>query len=320
MECSWKAERKTKNFAPRAEAAAFTPSQYGGHNTNSKPLQADPTRSKNQQYESNASSSRRQGENATSRSQQHQQYGGSKVYDRSRANEGACSRGPRDHVSVVPIRCDQNPGPLVRDLAHKRGQPHHDAGPQRQGQTRTGNGVRKPKRTPMAREKYQLGVIIRAPLHTEDFDQGSGRSFRGSDAAEKIQKSISKSALGDFVHSKIRKFIVVSLLDDDQYMAVPLYTYNGEGLVRKKPAAYVSVQDHRQAPIEPQGNGVVITTQTLEDHVDPYHPLSVAHTGGPVARRYGSPVVYEGRLDSVSTDYVVELWLDIMYQGTRRKC
>lgn len=108
--------------------------------------------------------------------------------------------------------------------------------------------------SPMAREKYQLGVIIRAPLHTENFDQGTVKSFRGSDADEKIQKSIVKSALRDYVHSKIRKFVFVSLLDEDQYMAVPLYTFNGDGMVRKKPAAYVSVQ----ARIKPQGNGAVI--------------------------------------------------------------
>jgi hypothetical protein len=320
MDFSWEAGCKIDNFTPRAEAAVFTPSQYGGCNTNSRPLRADPTRSKNPQYESNANSRRQQGENATSRPQQHQQYGGSKVYDRSRAVEGAHSKGPREHVSAVPIHSAQTPGPLMRDLAQKRGQPHHDTGPQCQGRTHAGNGVRKPRRTPMAKEKYQLGVIIRAPLHTEDFDQGTGKSFRGSDAEEKMQKSIVKSALGDYVHSKIRKFIVVSLLDEDQYMAVPLYTFNGDGMVRKKPAAYVSVQDHRQARIKPQGNGAVITTQMLEDHVDPYHPLSVAHTGGPVARRYGSPVVYEGRLDSASTAYVVKLWLDIMYRGTKKNC
>lgn len=186
-----------------------------------------------------------------------------------------------------------------------------------QEQTHAGIGIRKPKRTPLARHKYQLGVIIRAPLHTEDFDQGTGKSYRGSDATQKMQKYISQSALGDFVHSKIRKFIVVSLLDGDHYMAVPLCTNNGEGLIRKKAAAYVSVQDHRQPPIRPQGNGVVITTQELEDHVDPYHPMSVAHTGDPVARRYGAPVVYEGRLDTASTAYVVQLWLDVMGRGTK---
>jgi len=93
---------------------------------------------------------------------------------------------------------------------------------------------------------------------------------------------------------------------------------NGEGLIRKDPAAYVSVQDHRQQPIKPQGNGVVITTLELEDHVDPYHPLSAAHTGRAVFRPYGLPVVYEGRLDAASTEYVVQLWLDTMRSGTRK--
>lgn len=102
-------------------------------------------------------------------------------------------------------------------------------------------------------------------------------------------------------------------------MAVPLCTNNGEGLIRKKPAAYISVQDHRQPPIRSQGNGVVITTQTLEDHVDPYHPMNVAHRGDRVARRYGSPVVYEGRLDTASVENVVQLWLDIMARGTKHR-
>ncbi len=83
----------------------------------------------------------------------------------------------------------------------------------------TGQGQRRT----MPKAMYQKGVIIRAIHFEEDFERGSGKSFRGPSAAADMAKTLTRTVTGEWLYSKYRKFIVVGLLTE-RYVAVPLYT------------------------------------------------------------------------------------------------
>lgn len=180
--------------------------------------------------------------------------------------------------------------------------------------TRTSKG--KPLRREMLRGEYSLGTIIRAPLHEEDFDGGTGASFPPDMRKSMMAKAISESPLGGAIHTKYRKFIVVALFDD-HYMAVPIYSYNGDGIVRKHADEYISVQDHRTELVTPQSRHGVLYTAELEEHVDHYKPMSAAHFAFAVPRKYRLPVVYEGNLAAESTKHLLGLFGTFMARGAR---
>lgn len=75
----------------------------------------------------------------------------------------------------------------------------------------------------MPKSMYQKGVIIRAIHFEEDFDSGSGKSFRGPNAAADMAKTLTRTVTGEWLYSKYRKFIVVGL-QTERYVAIPLYT------------------------------------------------------------------------------------------------
>jgi nitrite reductase/ring-hydroxylating ferredoxin subunit len=174
----------------------------------------------------------------------------------------------------------------------------------------------KPGRRQMLRGEYSLGTIIRAPLHEEDLDGGTGASFPVDLRESMMARTISQSPLGGAIHTKCRKFIVVALFDD-HYMAVPVYSYNGNGLARKHADEYVSVQDHRIEFTTPQTRHGVLYTSELEAHVDPYEPMSAAHFAFAVPRKYRLPVVYEGKLKAESTKHLLGLFSTFMARGAR---
>lgn len=104
-------------------------------------------------------------------------------------------------------------------------------------------------------------------------------------------------------------------LFDDHYIAVPLYSYKGDGLTEKKADEYVSVQDHRAGTIKPQSRHGLLFTGNLESHVDHYEPMTSAHFAYPVARKYKLPVVYEGELCADSTKLLLQLYGASMLGG-----
>ena len=172
----------------------------------------------------------------------------------------------------------------------------------------------KPLRCEMAKSRYKLGTIVRAPLHEEDYSGGCCESYPVETRALIKAKTITESPVGGAIHTKFRKFIVVALFDD-HYLAVPMYSYKGDGLVQKEADEYVSVQDHRANAIEPQSRYGLLYTGRLEDHVDHYEPMTAAHFAYPISRKYKLPVVYEGELRQESTRHLLRLYCTFMLGG-----
>ena len=127
-------------------------------------------------------------------------------------------------------------------------------------------------------------------------------------------RSVSSSAYGA-VHFKMRKLFVVVLFDDN-YLALPLYTHNGDGLDYKKADEFVSVQDHRAPSFQALSCHAKLVTAKLENDVDYYDPMSTAHLTHPVSRNYSLPVVYEGKLKDESTKILISLFNEYMTHGT----
>lgn len=193
--------------------------------------------------------------------------------------------------------------------------PEFSGRPRRQTNAFIPNG--EPQRQIMQKLMYKLGVVIRAPHHEEDRDGGSVGSFRGPDAAEQMARTLTKIVTGEWLFTKHRKFIVVAL-HRNNYHALPLYTHNGNGLTSNNlyPDEWVSVQDHRAAPIEALSRHKAVRTEALEDHVWLFHPKSAANIAYGVPRPYNLPVVYEGKLSDDSRDYLLSLYQDRTNRGS----
>ncbi len=176
------------------------------------------------------------------------------------------------------------------------------------------NSHGKPLRRELAKHRYRLGTIVRAPLHEEDYSGGNCESYPHETRALMKAKTITESPVGGVIHTKFRKFIVVALFDD-HYLAVPLYSYKGDGLIEKKADEYISIQDHRADAIKPQSRHGLLYTGNLESHVDHYEPMTSAHFAYPVARKYKLPVVYEGELRADSTKLLLRLYGASMIGG-----
>ncbi|KAL8715889.1 MAG: hypothetical protein Q9220_000556 [cf. Caloplaca sp. 1 TL-2023] len=188
--------------------------------------------------------------------------------------------------------------------------------------------------------EYALGMIIRAPLHEQDSKGGAPRSTTGGSNVSVASSAPSEATLAEKyttesrfgpIFTKYRKMIVVALhevfisplipliplpffwrlsevkivanlyaMEKDNYVAVPLYTHNGNGLTYKtQPDEFVSVKDHRYRD-DPSWKKLSkwdpLVTESIKDGIDLFDPKSTAHLAYPVSRRYALPVVYEGNL------------------------
>ena len=157
----------------------------------------------------------------------------------------------------------------------------------------------------LKKEELKLGMIIRAPLHEEGVDEG-GR-------AKDLCSCISEWLFG-YIHTKVRPFIVVALLDR-HYLAVPLYTHHGNGIGKKDPNEYIYVHDKVRAepgvscPQHPNKEGWEALSAVIgrdDTNVPAYKPMSCAHFAFPVPRRYGLPVSLEGNLEKSSMIRLME--------------
>ncbi|KAL8690353.1 MAG: hypothetical protein Q9218_004176 [Villophora microphyllina] len=166
------------------------------------------------------------------------------------------------------------------------------------------------------KDEYTPGMIIRAPLHEQDSKGGQHRNGTGSSVATmaseatQAEKYTTESRFGT-IFTKYRKMIVVAL-HQDNYVAVPLYTHNGNGLVNKaQPDEFVSVKDHRDkndAHWKQLSKWQPLVTESLKDGIDLFDPKSTAHVAYPVSRRYALPVVLEGNLRNSSFKFLKELY------------
>ncbi|KAL8845485.1 MAG: hypothetical protein Q9176_000121 [Flavoplaca citrina] len=165
-------------------------------------------------------------------------------------------------------------------------------------------------------ENYKLGMIIRAPLHEQDsaVARRPGAGTAGSSVATaaseatKAEHYRTESRMGT-IFTKQRKMIVVAL-HTDHYVAIPLYTHNGRGLVnQRQPEEFVSVKDHRyKEEFVKLSKHDPLVTEMVRDGIDLFDTKSTAHLAYPVSRRYTLPVVHEGHLRSSSLRILVTLY------------
>ena len=148
---------------------------------------------------------------------------------------------------------------------------------------------------------YRPGVIITSPLHEQDYNEANS-------TVTVDNRSITPSEFGN-IHTKYRKMIVVACYSK-HYIAIPLYTHNGRGLINKADEEYISVQDHRDPSMNFQAlskHGSLMTAH-LQDGIKRYDPLTTAHFTYPSSKHYDCKVVFEGCLKPRSTELLVRLF------------
>ena len=152
----------------------------------------------------------------------------------------------------------------------------------------------------LSKDLFKPGMIIRALCHEQDFHVTTDRSVMTV-----ADKHTTDSKFGP-IHSKYRKMIILALYET-HYLAIPLYTHNGNGVTHKtKPDEYISVRDHRsQECFVKQTKHVELVTEEINGGIHSYDPKSLAHITYPLARKYSLPVVVEG---SVRNESVKRLW------------
>ncbi|KAL8766082.1 MAG: hypothetical protein Q9209_007048 [Squamulea sp. 1 TL-2023] len=227
----------------------------------------------------------------------------------SQANRGSSyvSRGlnPPSAAAIARSAC----GPYHRPPGSNRSfipDPEHDLFRQRR---EANQFIRIPS------EQYRLGMIIRAPLHEQDSavarrpGTGGGSSIASNTSeATKAENYRTESKMGT-IFTKQRKMIVVAL-HTDHYVAIPLYTHNGRGLVNKRtPEEFVSVKDHRyKEEFVKLSKHDPLVTEMIREGINLFDPMSTAHLAYPVSRRYTLPVVHEGHLRNSSLRILVTLY------------
>lgn len=150
----------------------------------------------------------------------------------------------------------------------------------------------------LSREDYFPGLIFRAPFYEESYDQNLDPKYL-----------IQDGKYGSICR-KVRKFIVVACYEES-YVAVPLYTFNGNGLGKKVAEAkdqYVSVHDHRsKSPPLQLSRHEPLITGSLEPDVYLYKDSTVCHITGVHSRWYKSRVLKEGYLSRDSIERLRQL-------------
>lgn len=175
------------------------------------------------------------------------------------------------------------------------------------------------------KEEFQVGTIIKAPIHEEDF-KWTPRPFSGEasetveergiyshsgmstpKASYKNERHVTFSNWNDPIYTEVRFMIVIALFYD-HYLAIPLYTHGGNGLAHKDNKwEYASIQDHRE-PRSLKEAGTLLHTEYLKPDCKHLLPQSVAHVAYPVSRKYTLPVAPQGFLREESKDELLKLF------------
>ena len=144
--------------------------------------------------------------------------------------------------------------------------------------------------------------------------------------------SITPSHYG-YIHTKLRKFIIVALFAQ-HYVALPMYTHNGDGLDKKPDKnEFVSVRDARTTTatnwrkrrIGADGKKVkagVAATAALSDHevliaemrpeTTRLYEKTTVHVAYAVSRNYQLRVHWLGDVEAAGVGRLVELWRSYM--------
>ena len=167
--------------------------------------------------------------------------------------------------------------------------------------------VQNSKGVKIPKEKYHPGMLIRAAMHEPDLNQGGAASSNITTTT--VADAYRTDSKFGPIHTKVRKAIIIALYQD-HYLAVPLFTHNGNGLLHKvKPEEFISVRDHRHhGNFKTQSKHGVLATEHLNAGVKPLHEKSTAHITYPISRKYDLPVVHEGHLATEATHHLVKLF------------
>lgn len=157
------------------------------------------------------------------------------------------------------------------------------------------------KSTRISKEAFRLGMIIRAAVHEQELPNTTN-----------ADKSITDSKFGP-ICTKYRKMIIIAL-HQDHYLALPMFTHNGKGLVNKaRPDEFISVQDHRlKGEFTALSSYRPLVTEHLNAGIDLFHPKSTIHITYPLPRRYEFPLVYEGFIDPEAVSRLLKLFNDLI--------
>ena len=166
----------------------------------------------------------------------------------------------------------------------------------------------------LEQKNLAVGTIIRAPIHEEDGTEGGKATDLSLPLGDSHQSDVSNQSKVDrytsqwsfgHIHTKVRIFIVVALLDR-HYLAAPLYTHHGTGIGTKDPSEYVYMHDKMRAkggvscPPHPNGKGWEALSAVIsrkDGNVPAYEPTSCVHFTHLVSRRYGLNASLEGTLE-----------------------
>ena len=164
---------------------------------------------------------------------------------------------------------------------------------------------------PFYKQDFALGTIIRAVVHEEEFkNRTKPTPFTHSTGITNTGRE--HVTHGDFgpIYSENRFLIVVNDRPRNHYLAIPVYSHQGNGLARiTHREEYVSVADHRHLKnCQQQSAHAPLVTEFLKDDVEELLPTSVAYASYPVSRKYGLPVQHQGRLDEESTKRLVAMY------------
>ncbi|KAI4180520.1 MAG: hypothetical protein LQ346_006970 [Caloplaca aetnensis] len=151
---------------------------------------------------------------------------------------------------------------------------------------------------------FRPGMIVRGYLHEQDYiatSTGSNLTIKDHNRTD--------SRYGP-ICTKARKMIILVMFED-HYLAVPLFTHNGNGLAYKtKPMEFVSIRDHRVVGNHPppQSDNPPLETEFINRGIEQFDPKSAAHITYVLPRRYELPVVMEGRLTLASLNGLIDLF------------
>ncbi|KAI4097804.1 MAG: hypothetical protein LQ344_000076 [Seirophora lacunosa] len=153
------------------------------------------------------------------------------------------------------------------------------------------------------KSQFKPGMLIRGWLHEQDYSATStGSNLTVMDPCR------SDTRFGT-VCSKYRKMIVLALFED-HYLAIPMFTHNGNGLEFKTNTnEFISVHDHRYKGEHVKQNGhKPLVTEVINRGIDLYDLKCTAHVTYALSRRYDLEIVLEGALTKPSTNRLIELY------------
>ena len=154
---------------------------------------------------------------------------------------------------------------------------------------------------------FHVGMIIQAALHQSDFKDCPNNEVDLNDGY-----STFSTRFGG-IYSKVR-FMIVIALHVNHYIALPLFTHNGNGISKKSIEAateFVSVHDKRNGrDFQPLSShkSLVADLGDMVKGSQVIDKMSIVHVTHPVSRSYDLLITKAGKLNRSSTQQLQKLW------------